>query len=79
MVSGTLAPLKYLVNYKNVKQGSGLNRRQSPVEWGEILFIRPSICPPRSLSQTQGGPSQVLECPSQDLASVFQRGGRTDR
>ena len=72
MVSSTLALLKYSVIYMNVKQGSGLNRRQSPVEWGEILFIRPSICPPRSLSQTQGGPSQVLECPSQVLEDQIQ-------
>ena len=45
MVSGTLALLKYLVIYMNAKQGSGPNRGQSPVEWGEIRFIRPSVRP----------------------------------
>ena len=45
MVSGTLALLKYLVIYMNVKQGSGPDRGRSPVEWGEIPSIRPSICP----------------------------------
>ena len=42
MVSGTLALLKYSVIYMNVKQGSGPDRGQSPVEWGEIPSVRPS-------------------------------------
>ena len=45
VVSGTLALIKYLVIYRNVKQGSGPNRGRSPVEWGEILFVRSSIHP----------------------------------
>ena len=43
LVSGTLALLKYLVIYMNVKQSSGPNRAQSPVEWGEIPFVCYSI------------------------------------
>ena len=46
MVSGTLALLRYLVIYMNGKQGSGPYRGRSPVEWGEIPSVRPSIPPP---------------------------------
>ena len=45
MVSGTLALLRYLVIYTNVKQGSGPDRGRSPVEWGEIPSVRPSVPP----------------------------------
>ena len=45
MVSGTLALLRYLVIYMNGKQGSGPDRGSSPVEWGEIPSIRPSVHP----------------------------------
>ena len=45
MVSGTLALLRYLVIYTNVKQGSGPNRGRCPVEWGEIPFVRSSVRP----------------------------------
>ena len=65
MISSTLVLLKYLVMYMNVKQGSSLNRGQSPVEWGEILFIRPSVHSPRSLSQAKEGPSQAMGGQSQ--------------
>ena len=55
LVSGTLALLKYLVIYMNVKQSSSPNRGQSPVEWGEIPFVcplvHPSVRPLRGLSQ----------------------------
>ena len=46
LVSGTLALLKYLVIYMNVKQGSGPNRGRGPVEWREILFVHPFVRPP---------------------------------
>ena len=76
MVSGTHALLKYLVIYMNGKQGSGPDRGQSPVEWGEIPSICPSvrlsIHPPRGLSQAQGGPSQMLGGPSQALEGQVQ-------
>ena len=65
MISSTLVLLRYLVMYMNVKQGSSLNRGQSPVEWGEILSICPSVDPPRSLSQAKGGPSQAVGGQSQ--------------
>ena len=47
--------------------GSGPDRGRSPVEWGEIPSVRPSVrtSPPRGLSQVQGGPSQLLGGPSQ--------------
>ena len=80
MVSGTLALLKYSVIYMNVKQSSGPDRGQSPVEWGEIpsirssvrLSIHPSICPPRGLSQARGGPSKAQGGPSQALEGQIQ-------
>ena len=46
MVSDTLALLKYLVIYMNVKQGSGPDRGRSPVEWGEIPSVHPFVHPP---------------------------------
>ena len=69
MVSGTLAVLKYLVIYVNVKQDSGLDRRQRPVEWGEIPsvhpFIRPSVRPPSGWpSDRAGRPTDPPCCPS---------------
>ena len=79
MVSGTLALLKYLVIYMNVKQGSGPDRGRSPVEWGEIPSVRSSVrpsIPPRGLSQALGGPSQAQGGPSQALGGPIQaRGG----
>ena len=48
MVSGNFALLMYSLIYMNVKQGSGLNTGQSPVEWGEILFIHLSVLPPEA-------------------------------
>ena len=72
MVSGTLALLRYLVIYMNGKQGSGPDRGRSPVEWGEIPSVRPSVRPPRGLSQAQGGPSQVLGGPRQALEGQIQ-------
>ena len=77
MVSSTLALFKYPVIYMNVKQGSGPDRGQSPVEWGEIpsvrLSIHPSVRPPpRGLTQARGGPSQAQGGPSQALGGQIQ-------
>ena len=79
LVSGTLALLRYLVIYMNVKQGSSPDREQSPVEWGEIPFVcplvRPSVRLPRGLSQAQGGPSQAMEGQIQALGGPSQAVG----
>ena len=78
MFSGTHALLKYLVIYLNLKQGSCPDRGQSPVEWGEIPSICPSICssnyppPPIGLGQAQEGPSQALGDPIQALGGQSQ-------
>ena len=49
MVSGSLALLYFLLGFHGGRQGSGPDRGQSPVEWGEIpsvhLSVRPSISP----------------------------------
>ena len=41
MVSGSLALLYFLLGFHGGRQGSGPNRGQSPVEWGDFL----SVCP----------------------------------
>ena len=51
--------------------GSGPDRGRSPVEWGKIPFICPSV-PPRGLSQALGGPSQAQGGPSQALEGQIQ-------
>ena len=45
MVSGSLALLYFLLGFNGGKQGSGPDRGQSPVEWGDFPFVRPSVRP----------------------------------
>ena len=45
MVSGSLALLYFLLGFHGGRQGSGPDRGQSPVEWGDFLSIRTSIRP----------------------------------
>ena len=45
MVSGSLALLYFLLGFHGGRQGSGPNRGQSPVEWGDFPFIRLSVRP----------------------------------
>ena len=42
MVSGTLAPLYSFWVKVGLKRGSGPDRGQSPVEWGDFPFVHPS-------------------------------------
>ena len=73
MVSGTLALCRYSVIYMNMMQGSSPGMGRSPVEWGKILSVHLSICPPpRGLSQAQGGPNQAQGGPSQALGGQIQ-------
>ena len=47
MVSGSLALLYFLLSFHGGGgQGSGPNRGQSPVEWGDFLFVCLSIGSP---------------------------------
>ena len=46
MVSGSLALLYFLLGFHGGMQGSGPDRGQSPVEWGDFLSICLSVCPP---------------------------------
>ena len=58
--------LRFFSGFASEFLGSGPNRGQSPIEWGEIPSIRLFVhLTPKGLSQAQGGPSQVLEGPSQ--------------
>ena len=43
MISGSLALLYFLLGFHGGRQGSSPNRGQSPVEWGDFLYIRPSV------------------------------------
>ena len=43
MVSGSLALLYFLLGFHGGRQGSGPNRGQSPVEWGDFPSVRLSI------------------------------------
>ena len=45
MVSGTLAPLYSFWVKVGLKRGSGPDRGQSPVEWGDFPFVRSSVRP----------------------------------
>ena len=45
MVSGSLALLYFLLSFHGGRQGSGPDRAQSPVEWGDFLSVRPSVRP----------------------------------
>ena len=45
MVSGSLALLYFLLSFHGGRQGSGPDRGQSPVEWGDFPFVRPSVRP----------------------------------
>ena len=64
MISGSLALLYFS---HGGKQGSGPDEGRSPVEWGEIPYVCPSICPPKGqparplgqLAKPQGQPCQA--------------------
>ena len=45
MVSGSLALLYFLLGFHGGKQGSGPNKGQSPVDWGDFLSVHPSVWP----------------------------------
>ena len=51
--SGSLALLYFLLGFHGGRQGSGPNRRRSPVEWGDFPSVRLSVCP----SVPPSGPS----------------------
>ena len=69
MVSGSLALLHFLLGFHGGRQGSGLNRGQSPVEWGDFLFVRPFVCssirppPLAGLQAWLAGPQTLLAGP----------------
>ena len=39
MVSGSLALLYFFLGFHGGRQGSGTEREQSPVEWGDFLSV----------------------------------------
>ena len=86
MVSGSLALLYFLLSFHGGRQGSGPNRGQSPVEWGDFPFIRPSVHSPLWAVQPGMRPSQRGLKPEAWLAGwlglrpgwMAQRGGQTN-
>ena len=46
MVSGFLALLYFLLSFHGGRQGSGPNRGQSPVEWGDFPYVCAFVCLP---------------------------------
>ena len=45
MVSGSLALLYFLLGFHRGRQGSGSDRGQSPVEWGDFPSVHLFVCP----------------------------------
>ena len=73
MVSGSLT-LLYFPGFHGGKQGSGPDRGQSPIEWGDFPSIRPSVSPSvltinqlRGLQSQPGGPKSQLGGPQIQL------------
>ena len=58
MVSGSLALLYFLLGFHRGRQGSGPNRGQSPVEWGDFLFVCLSVRPYIRTSPPLGHPAR---------------------
>ena len=60
MVSGSLALLYFLLGFHGGWQGSGPDRGQCPIEWGDFLSVSPfgihrSVCPKAWLDGPEGG------------------------
>ena len=80
MVSGSLALLYFLLSFHGGRQGSGPDRGQSPVEWGDFpsvrsfvcLFVRPSVrpFPPWAIQAWLAGPQAWLAWPQAGLAGL---------
>ena len=70
MGSGSLALLYFLLGFHGGRQGSGPDRGQSPVEWGDFSYIRTYIRPsPLWAIQPDLRPSQPGLRPSQPVRS----------
>ena len=68
MVSGSLALLYFLLGFHGGRQGSGPDRGQSPVEWGDFLyvrlFVRPSVLPLGHPARPEAQPTRPEAQPS---------------
>ena len=65
MVSGYLALLYFLLGFHGGRQGSGSDRGQSPVEWGDFPSVHSSVrpFPPLGLAGWLAGPQAWLDGP----------------
>ena len=77
MVSSSLALLYFLLGFHGGRQGSGPDRGQSPVEWGDFPSVR--LSPPLRLGWL-AGPQAWLDGPEggTDGRTDKQTNGRTD-
>ena len=82
MVSGSLALLYFLLGFHGGRQGSGPNRGQSPVEWGDFpsVLVRtlvrpPPLCQPaRPETQTARSEGQTARSEAQTDSRDWQAG-----
>ena len=63
MVSGSLALLFFLLGFHGGRQGSGPNKGQSPVEWGDFLFVHLFIRQPVPPLAQPAGPEAQPDMP----------------
>ena len=63
MVSGCLALLYFLLGFHGGRQGCGPDRGQSPVEWGDFLFVQPASQPSLRLQAWLARPQAWLARP----------------
>ena len=77
MVSSSLALLYFLLGFHGGRQGSGPNRGQSPVEWGDFPYLHPPIClfPPLgqpAKPEAQPARPEAQKVPKKCLVWVFK-------
>ena len=76
MVSGSLALLYFLLGFDGGRQGSGPDRGQSPVEWGDFPSVCTSIRPfaPPPLGHPARPEALVVSQPNQSAPKPESRG-----
>ena len=73
MASGSLALLYFLLSFHGGGQGSGPDRGQSPVEWGDFPYVRPYVPPLGHPARPEAQPARPEAQPART-----EGGGGTD-
>ena len=79
MVSGSLALLYFLLGFHGGRQGSGHNRGQSPVEWGDFPYVCSSIHPSVRPFPPLGYPARLEAQPAMPEAQLAMPEPQPDR